>query len=104
MLNQRLFTRLVARKHAADLRQGHVRFVDNRQKIFREIGQERKRRLTRGAAIEMAGIVLNAVTKTDIPDHFDIVTRPARQTFIFEQLTLLVEFIEPELELEFNVT
>ena len=51
---------MIAVIHAADLGEGHVAFVDEQEEIFREKVNQSRRRLTRAAAVEVAGIVLDA--------------------------------------------
>src|SRR3989344_3524909 len=64
VFDERILARFVARVHAAYLRDGHVRFVDDRKKILLEIGEERVGRLAGLAAVEMTRVVLDAARIT----------------------------------------
>ena len=50
----------VAAEHGADLRHGDVAFIAEDQRVFGEVFKERRRRLARLAAGQIARIVFNA--------------------------------------------
>ena len=67
VLHKRRLSRKVAVEHAADLRNRDMALVDNREKIFRKIVNQRKRRLARLLFGQKARVVLNAGAKTGLP-------------------------------------
>ena len=67
VLYERRLSRKVAVEHAADLRNRDMALVDNREKVLREIVNQRKRRLARLLFGQKARVVLNAGAKTGLP-------------------------------------
>ena len=74
-LDQRLLARTVALVHGADLRNGHMRFVDHQQRVGRQVVEQARRRLPRGAAGEIARVVLDAGAVADLLHHFHVIHR-----------------------------
>src|SRR3990172_41339 len=64
--------RMVALIHAAELRDRGVALINDQEIILREIVQQRRGRLPRLPAGEMAGVVLDSVTVTHLTYHFEI--------------------------------
>ena len=64
-IHQAFFPGMVAGIHAADLRSRGVAFIDNQQKIFRKVVEQRWRRLARLASTEVTRIILDAVAISD---------------------------------------
>ena len=95
VLDQRLLAAAVAGEHAANLRQGDVRFVDDQEEIFGEEVDERVRRLARLAAGEPAGVVLDAGAVADLAQHLEVVAAAGLEPLGFEQLALGLELLEP---------
>ena len=62
--------------------------VDNREKVPREIVNQRKRRLARLLFGQKARVVLNAGAKTGFPEHLDIVVCPLFNALRLEELIL----------------
>src|SRR5256885_10165447 len=60
VLDERQLARAVAAPHPAHLRHGLVRLVDDHQKIFREIVDERRRRLPRASPRDRKSTRLNS--------------------------------------------
>src|SRR5215469_10804284 len=102
VVDQRLLARAVAVKHAAHLRHGLVRFIDEEQIILRNIIEESWRRFARQAATEMAGIVLDAVAVANGAHHFDIEERALHNTLGFDEFSQFLEFLLPPLQLILN--
>ena len=99
MLDQRALAAEVAGEHAADLRDRHVRLVDEQQAVLREEVEQRVGRLARLAAGEVPRIILDARAVADLQEHLHVVARPGRQPLGFEQLALLLELLEPLFQL-----
>ena len=72
VVDQRLLARAVAVIHAVQLRHGLVAFVDEHERIVRQIIEQRGRRLAGQPAGKMARVVLDAVAVADLLDHFEI--------------------------------
>ena len=79
MLHERRLAAVVAREHAADLRQGDVRLVHDHEEIFGEEVDEGVRRLAGLAAGEPARIVLDAGAVADFHHHFQVEARACGQ-------------------------
>ena len=60
VFGERRLAAKVAAEHAADLRNGHMTFVGEHQRIVGHIFEQRRRRLAGAAAGQIAGIVLDA--------------------------------------------
>src|ERR1700693_2307721 len=102
VVHQRLFARTVAIKHAADLADGLVRFVDEHQKILRNVIEQRWRSFARQAAAQMTGIILNSVAIADGAHHFDIEERALRYALGFYKFPLPLQLFLPPLQFGIN--
>ena len=91
VVDQALFTRVVAVVHRAHLRQRHVALVDEEDEIVGEVVEQRRRRGAGGAAGDDAGIVFDARAEADLLQHFQVVLRPLADALRFEQLVVLLE-------------
>ena len=94
MLGKRDLARAVAFVHAANLRNGDVRLVDDTQKIFWEVVDERIRRLTWLTTVKMTRIVFDAAAKTHRLEHLEIVVGSHFETLGLEQLAFFPELRE----------
>src|SRR5206468_1745147 len=70
-LDQRLFSGAVSSVHAADLWHGDVALVDDEQVVLGEVVEERVGRLPRGAAVEVARVVLDAGAEAHLGEELD---------------------------------
>ena len=89
----------VALVHAAHLRDGHVRLVDDQQEVLGEVVEQCVRRRARRATVDVPRVVLDAAAEPDLPHHLDVVGRAHAQPLRLEQLPLLLQLGEPVLEL-----
>ncbi len=80
--------------HAADLRQGDMRLVDEHQVIVREEVDQRFGGGARNAAREMAGIILDAGAVAGLADHFEVVVRLAFEAVGFGNLSGGTKLVE----------
>src|ERR1700751_2473845 len=71
-VDESLFARAIAVIHGADLRDGLVRFVNDEQKIRRDVIEQRRRSFARQASGHVARIVFDAVAIADRAHHFDV--------------------------------
>ncbi len=94
-LGQRRLAPEVAAEHAADLRHGDVAFVGEHQRVVGHIFEQRRRRLARPAAGEIARIVLDAGAAAGGFHHFQIEGGALFQPLRFQQAALVVELVEP---------
>ncbi len=91
MRDKRFLPRTVAGKHAANLRNGLMRFVDNHQELLRKIVDERAGPLPRFAACEMPRIIFDAGAISEFPQHFEVEARSLLDALRFEELSLLAK-------------
>ena len=89
----------VALVHAADLRHGHVRLVDDQQEVLREVVDQRGRRGAGAAAVDVARVVLDARAEADLAHHLDVVAGAHAQPLGLEHLALALELGEALLQL-----
>ena len=80
--------------HAANLRHRDVALVDDAQKVFREVIDERIRGLARSAPVKMARVILDSRAEAHRLDHFQIVVRAHLQALRFEELAFLLELLQ----------
>ena len=69
--------------------------VDDRDVVGREVVEERRRRLARRPAREVAGVVLDAGAVADLPHHLEVEPRPLLEPLGLEELLLRLELLEP---------
>ena len=99
MLDERRLPRQVAFVHAVELRHRHVRLVDHHEVVVGEVVEQRVRRGSRPAAVDMPRIVLDAAAEPDLAHHLQVVGRAHAQPFRLEQLALIVQLGEPLVQL-----
>ena len=85
--------------HAVDLRDGLVALVDEEQEVVREVVEQRVRRRAGGAAVHVAGVVLDAVAVADLPHHLDVVAGPLLQPLRLQELAPVAEPLQPLVQL-----
>ena len=91
VVDERLLARAVALEHAADLRHGLVRLVDEAEEVVGEVVDQAVRALARAAAVEDPRVVLDAVAEAHLPQHLHVVLRALAQAVGLEQLALGLE-------------
>ena len=77
-------------------------FVDNEQEVFREIVEQGKRRLSRLTAIDVHGVVLDAVAITHLLNHLKVVLGSHTKSLRFEKFSLALKQRQLLLQLIFN--
>ena len=82
------FSRTVAPEHGANLRYGHVAFVNDQQEVVCEIVQQAERALARFAPIEVTAVVLDAIAEAYFLDHFQIIQGAFFQSLGFQVFCL----------------
>ncbi len=88
------FTPEVAAEHAADLRHRDVAFVGEDESIVGQIFEERRRRIARIAARQIARIIFDAGARARRLHHLHIERRALFETLRFEELAGIVKLVE----------
>jgi len=88
VIDQVFLARAVALVHAADLRHGDVRLVDDHQRVLRQVVDQRRRRLARLAPRKMPRVVLDALAEAQLGHHFEIETGALLQPLRLDQLAV----------------
>ena len=91
VFDQTFLAGAVAVIHGAHLRERDVALVHDKQKILREIVDERVRRTSRRTPRQHARIVLDARAETDLLQHFNVVARALRNALCLDQLAVFLE-------------
>ena len=86
VLDERELARPVAVEHAADLRQRHVRLVDDHQEVGREVVEEAGGPLAGAPPGEVARVVLDARAGADLEHHLDVEVGARLEPLRLEQL------------------
>ena len=77
-------------------------FVDDQEKVFGKVVDERRRRLTEAAATQMPRVVLDPMAIAHRPNHFQIELRALRDALGFHELILFLEIGDALLEFFFD--
>ena len=99
MLDEDVLAAAVAGVLAVQLRHGDMALVDHEQEVVGEVVEQRERWLAVRATVDVHRVVLDAVAVPDLADHLEVVRRAHAQPLGLEQLALLVELLEPDLQL-----
>ncbi len=99
VVDERRLAREVARVHAADLRHGLVRLVDEADEVLREVVEQAVRARARHPAVQDARVVLDARAEPDFLEHLHVVLRALAQAVRLEQLALGLQGLAALVEL-----
>ena len=102
-VDQDLLAGPVVLVHADDLRDRHVRLVDDQQPVRREVVEQRPGTRTGLAPGEMARVVLDAGAVAELAHHLEVERRPLAQTGALERPTLGLELADADLHLGLDV-
>ena len=91
VVDQRLLARAVALVHAADLRHGLVRLVDEADEVVGEVVDQAVRPRAGRARVEDPRVVLDPGAEPDLAQHLHVVLRALAQPVRLEQLALRLE-------------
>ena len=91
VVDEYLLARAVAFIHAADLRDGSVRFIDDGQVVRREVVLQGGRRGTRRTAGQVAAVVLDALAEADLVDELQVVFRAHLEPLGLDELVLRLQ-------------
>src|SRR5580704_19287288 len=89
------FARAVAFVHAADLRDGCVRFIDHYQKIFWEKIDDRVGLGTGWASRQMTRIVFDPIAEAHFLQHFQVVFTAHPQPLRLQKFVLRFKLYDP---------
>ncbi len=95
ILNEIHLARSVALEHAADLRNGDMRFIDEHDVIALEIIEKACGRFAGLSAPDDTGIIFDAAAVTHLQKHFHVVARSAFKALRLYQFALRVEYAKP---------
>ena len=79
-----------------------MRFVDNQQRVGRQVVVERRRRLAGGPPGKIARVVLDAVAVAQLEDHLQVETGALLQALRFHQLVRRVQLFLPLAQLQLD--
>ena len=91
VLDEHFLARAIAGVHAANLRNRLVALVDDRERIGRQVVEQRRRRRPGRPPGEVPRVVLDAVAVADLLHHREIEHRPLVQALGLEQPSLALE-------------
>ena len=89
--------------HPDDLRDRHVRLVDDEQPVRREVVEQRPRPGARLAPREVARVVLDAGAEPELAHHLEVERRPLPEPGGLEDPALRLELADPLLHLGLDV-
>ena len=92
--HQRFLARAVSPVHAAQLPNGDVALVDEHERIARQIVDQRGRRVARGRAGKMAGIVFDPLAEPEFGQHFKVKPGALLQSLRLNQLAAIDEKLD----------
>ncbi len=72
-----------------------MRFVQEHQRVGRQVVDQRRRRIAGARAGQMARIVLDALAEAELGQHLEVEARALLQPLRLDQLVFLVEEVEP---------
>ena len=78
-------------------------FVDEDQKILREVVQQRKRRFAGLTAIKVAGVILDSAAIADFMHHLEVIMGALLETLCFQQPVVIAEILELDFQIVFDI-
>src|SRR5207244_11534567 len=103
VVDERLLARPVALVHAAELRNGLMRLVDEDREILGEVIEQRERVRSRSPAFEDPRVVLDPVAEAEFLEHLEVVFGALADAVRLEQPVLGLELLDLLLELVPNL-
>ena len=91
MFRKRGLAVVVASKHPPQLRHAHVAFVHEQNGVFRQVFEQRGRRISRLSTREVTGIVLDSRAVAGGFQHFQIDSGAFLQSLRFQELAVRSE-------------
>ncbi len=102
-VDQDLLARPVVLVHPDDLRDRHVRLVDDEQPVGREVVEQRPRPAARLATRQVARVVLDAGAVAELAHHLEVERRALTEPGALQDSTLGLETGDPLLHLGLDV-
>ena len=109
VFNKHILARLIARIHAAYLRDGDMRLVYDGEEVGAsvfsvwKIGKKCVRRLARASPVKVAGIILNTACVAKLADEREVVKRSALQSLMLKRLLFSLKFCQLLFKFYFDV-
>ena len=75
MLNQSIFPGIISIMHSTNLRHSHVRFINKKNKIIRQIIHQSRRPLARRLSAQITRIILNPRAISSLQHNLNIIFR-----------------------------
>ena len=72
-----------------------MRFVEEHQRVLGQIIDQRRRRVARLGAAQMARIIFDALGEADFLHHFQVETGALFEPLLFDQFIFLAEKFQP---------
>ena len=104
VVDQGLLSRPIAPVHRIELGNGGMALIDEDEGVLGQVFHQRRRRLTRFPAREMAGVVLDPRAVPHLLHHFDIEMGPLLQPLRLQELVFRIQFAEPLSQFHADVT
>ena len=98
-VDEDLLARPVVLVHADDLRDRHVRLVDDEQPVRREVVEQRPRPAAGLALAQVARVVLDARAVAELAQHLEVERRPLAEPRRLERPALGLHLPDPQLHL-----
>src|SRR5690606_22444860 len=98
-IDERLLTGAIPSIHPAKLRHGNVTLVDNDEGVLRKVIEKSARGRSGCSAVDVSTVVLNAGTKTDLLEEFEIIEGALLEPLRFEKLPLFLKLRDPDSKL-----
>ncbi len=102
VLDEHVLATAVAVELAVQLRHRDVALVDDEQVVVGEVVEQGERRLAGDSAVDVHRVVLDAVAVADLAHHLEVVLRAHPQPLRLEQLVVLLEPLQPLLQLDLD--
>ncbi len=101
-VDERLLAGAVPVVHATDLREHHVRLVEEDDEVVGEVVEQGVGRRAGGPVLQVAGVVLDAGAVAEGPKHLEVVERALAQALLLEELPDAIEVRELLLEVSLD--
>ena len=102
IVNQRVFSGSVSRKHAPYLRNRHMGLIYNNQEVIFKIVQQREGRLPLRHAVQMSRVILYPGAEPRLPQHFYVKVRPLRNALRLQKHVLTLKIFHPLVQFLFD--
>jgi hypothetical protein len=102
VLDERAFAAHISLVHPPELRHADMRLVDDYQDVVGKVVDQGRGSAARGTALDVAGVVLDPVAESDLPEHLEVVFGTHAKPLGLQKLALLLQHAELLGELLFD--